>query len=37
MDQIFDEMLSFQYQPEVGWKPAVELQNTSDNLIKFPV
>ncbi|KOP24763.1 hypothetical protein AMR41_19275 [Hapalosiphon sp. MRB220] len=33
MDLIFDDMLRVKRQPEMNWKPAVELQNTSDNLI----
>ncbi|BAZ70289.1 MAG: Hsp20/alpha crystallin family protein [Pelatocladus maniniholoensis HA4357-MV3] len=33
MDQIFDDMLRVKRQPEMTWKPAVELQNTNDNLI----
>ncbi len=33
MDRIFDEMLTVKRQPEIAWKPAVELQDTDDNLI----
>jgi HSP20 family protein len=33
MDRIFDDMLKVKRQPEMTWKPAVELQNTNDNLI----
>lgn len=33
MDRIFDDMLKVKRQPEMTWKPAVELQNTNDHLI----
>ncbi|MCP6759024.1 MAG: Hsp20/alpha crystallin family protein [Fischerella sp. CENA71] len=33
MDRIFDDMLRVKRQPEMTWKPAVELQNTNNNLI----
>ncbi len=33
MDLIFDDMLRVKRQPEITWKPAVEIQNLNDNLI----
>lgn len=33
MDRVFDELASVKREPQITWQPAVELQDTSDNLI----
>jgi HSP20 family protein len=33
MDEIFEEMASFKREPQMTWKPAVELQDTEDSVI----
>ncbi len=33
MDQIFDEMVGVNNPAQITWKPAIELQNTEDNII----
>ncbi|MBD2578221.1 Hsp20/alpha crystallin family protein [Oscillatoria sp. FACHB-1406] len=33
MDSVFDEMLGFNGESQVAWKPAIELQDTGDSLL----
>lgn len=33
MDKVFDEMVSVNRQAEISWKPALELQDTEENVI----
>ncbi len=33
MDQIFDEMTSLKHEPQMNWKPAVELKDTENSVI----
>lgn len=33
MDQMFDEMVAVNHQTQLTWKPAVELQDTAENII----